>query len=174
MRFLYIFVEGLEDKMLVASVLLPLFQPSYDQVSIQRYAEESTEKLSRKIGTIISKNQDYIIFGDFDSGLCIRTRIQDIKDKFGNQNLNSIYIVIKEIESWYLAGLDLNCQINLGVRSFSTPTDNIGKGAFRRLMPRNRFVNVRDFMQEILRYYSLHEGKRSNNSLQYFCNDYNL
>ncbi|MHC4361138.1 MAG: hypothetical protein ACYSTN_10185, partial [Planctomycetota bacterium] len=81
-------------------------------------------------------------------------------------DINNVIVIVKEIESWYLAGLDSkNCK-KLGIKVFRK-TDNITKEQFDKLRPR-KFNSRIDFMIEILKRFSMETAKRKNKSFDYF------
>ena len=102
--------------------------------------------------------------------MCIRKK-QKIQGKLRNIDKTRIIVVIREIESWYLAGLDgINCR-KLGVRPFNI-TDNITKEQFNNMLP-EKFDSRIDFMLEILKCFSIDKAKEKNRSLKYFLEKHN-
>ena len=79
---------------------------------------------------------------------------------------DKIVIVIKEIESWYLAGLDEKQCKELGIKSFQE-TNDITKEQFNSVIP-TKYDSRIDFMAEILKRFSIETAKSKNNSFQYF------
>ena len=75
-------------------------------------------------------------------------------------------VVIKEIESWYLAGIDAKNAARLNV-TIPGSTDHISKKEFDRLIP-DSFDSRIDFMIELLKCYSLRVARRKNASFKYF------
>jgi hypothetical protein len=78
--------------------------------------------------------------------------------------------VIKEIESWYLAGLTDESIQKFKIRSFKT-TDDITKEKFDNSIPK-KFDSRIDFMLEILRYFSIEIANQKNKSFKYFDDKY--
>ena len=76
-------------------------------------------------------------------------------------------VVKKEIESWYLAGLDSAACKQLKL-PLSRNTDKITKEKFENLM-KKKFDSRRDFMVEVLKYFSIKEAKGKNASFKYFA-----
>jgi hypothetical protein len=81
-------------------------------------------------------------------------------------------VIEKEIESWYLAGLE-DTGLTEGGLPVLKNTDTLAKEQFEQLMPR-RFDSRIDFMIEALKIFSLEIAKRKNRSLKYFVEKYNL
>jgi len=89
------------------------------------------------------------------------------------QFLNSInamkadYIfVVREIEGWYLAGMDDVSSGKIGIKSFHN-TEHINKSAFNDLKPK-KFNSRIDFMSEILKLFCIDTAKMKNRSFSYF------
>lgn len=99
---------------------------------------------------------------------CITARKQTIKNKYGRRiSVDRIIVVVKEIESWYIAGLDNGACKELGLHSF-TSADNITKEKFNDMMPK-KFDSRIDFMVEILKRFSVETAVRKNKSFDYFA-----
>jgi hypothetical protein len=75
-------------------------------------------------------------------------------------------VVIEEIESWYLAGLDERGSALLGLPDFGT-TDTVTKEDFIALTP-ERFDSRIDLMIDILKIFSVTVAQRKNRSFGYF------
>ena len=117
-------------------------------------------------------NADYLFFGDIDNFPCITEKKSRIIEKFGERlDINKIYIVIKEIESWYLAGLDDAKLRKLNINETIDNTNNITKEDFERLMP-NRASKI-DFMQRIIELYDIDTAKTKNESFNYLSTNFN-
>lgn len=166
---LFIFVEGDDDETFFDSILSVYFELKYKNILTIQYSSKSKKDLKKLFNAVISTKSEYLILGDYDSGPCISKRKNEIRNRFDNQKLKNIYIVVKEIESWYLAGLDDICFSSLGINPPKRPTETIGKGIFKKIVANSRFLNTKDFMMEIIKYYNLNEGKENNSSLEYFC-----
>jgi len=79
-------------------------------------------------------------------------------------------VVVKEIEGWYLAGLDNKVCKQFKIDSFAN-TDNVTKEKFNALIPK-KFTSRVDFISEILKNFSIEIAKQKNNSFQYFAKKY--
>ena len=90
------------------------------------------------------------------------------KKSYGDKD--KIIVVIKEIESWYLAGLDNEVCRQLKINNFAD-TDNVTKEKFNALIPK-KFTSRIDFMLEILKNFSIEIAKQKNNSFRYFVEKY--
>ena len=112
---------------------------------------------------------DYICVGDIDDVPCVTSKKEKLTDDFGKKiTADRIAIVIKEIESWYLAGLDEKTSKKLGIRKKIETTDNIIKEHFNQLIPKKMPRSV--FMQKILENYDVDVAEGKNGSFGYFLN----
>ena len=117
-------------------------------------------------------NNDYLLVADIDTERSVRDKKQILYFHFNNIAGNSIVIVIKEIESWYYAGLSFTGAQDLGVVELTT-TDDLFKEDFNQLMPRH-FESRIDFMFEILKTFSLETAVLKNRSFKFFVERYHL
>ncbi|MBL5982388.1 hypothetical protein NAAC61_10645 [Petrotoga sp. 8T1HF07.NaAc.6.1] len=168
---LYILVEGDDDKRFFEKILTPLFEGKYDQVKVWKYAQQKKEKVSKFLESIKALSADYIFVSDIDRTPCVTARKQYIQSKFKEIDKDRIIVVIREIESWYLAVLDDKSSKRLGIR-YSKATDNVTKEQFNNLIPR-KFDSKIDFMQEILKCFNIETGKHRNTSFRYFLDKHN-
>ena len=79
-------------------------------------------------------------------------------------------MVIKEIESWYLAGSDDVISRKFGVRPFNI-TNTVTKEQFNDMFSK-KFASRIDFMIEILKCFSIEKAKEKNRSFRYFIEKY--
>ena len=103
---------------------------------------------------------------DFNSTPCITAKKREVKGVIKNIDKDRIMVVKIEIESWYLAGLDVNSSKTLGIASCND-TNNLTKEQFDRLIPK-RFDSRIDFMQETLKHFQMKVAKQKNKSFKYF------
>ena len=95
------------------------------------------------------------------------------KDRFRNKKSGDldnerIIVVQKEIESWYLAGLeDVSCE-KLGLPTM-TCTEELSKEEFNAIVKRGRDKTRMSSMLEMLRVYDLDTAITKNKSLRYLC-----
>lgn len=163
---LYILVEGGDDKRFFERIVKPMFEGKYDSVAVWKYAQQKKSKVSSFLRSIKGMTANYIYVSDINLAPCVTTRKQDVQSKFKDIDKDRIIVVIREIESWYLAGLDDTSSRRLGISSLGT-TDNITKEQFDDLIPK-KFDSRIDFMQEILKCFHMETGKQKNTSFRYF------
>ncbi|RDV80898.1 hypothetical protein [Ammonifex thiophilus] len=181
MRTLYIFVEGPRDEDFFRRAIVgPYLSESY-AVHIVKYAEKKSpfKNIGGLIKTIRRRKEkgedlEYIFVVDLDECPCITGRKQDILQKFSSVlgNLEEarreldrrILVVVKEIESWYLAGLN-------GDENLPETTEELTKEDFEKLAQDKRCSHI-ELMNRILDNFSVEIAAKKNRSFCYFCNKY--
>ena len=168
---LFVFVEGNDDVRFFESAVKSSFDNQYDYVRIIAYAQTKTEKIKNFVTSIKAMGADYIIVADINDAPCVTERKEKTKRRFGTDIIDEkIVLTIREIESWYLAGLtDYRCE-KLRLRNIPN-TDNMTKEKFNSLIPKN-FSSRIDFMVEILTYFSMPTARKKNKSFSYFHKKY--
>jgi len=169
---LFILVEGEDDVRFFGRIIKPLFVSSYDSVEIIPYACIKRVKVNNFLKSVRQMNNDYIFVADIDSERSVRDKKQILYYHFDNISGHHIVIVVKEIESWYYAGLSAVSARNLGVEE-RVSTDEMFKEEFNELMPRH-FESRIDFMFEILKSFSLETAIEKNRSFRFFVGHYHL
>jgi hypothetical protein len=167
---LFIMVEGEDDIRFFGRIIKPLLAPAYHSVEIIPYACIKREKVNKFLKSVTLMNNDYIFVADIDQERSVRDKKQILYYRFSDISGRSIVVVIKEIESWYLAGLSLDAAQELGIPDH-TSTDLITKEDFNALIPA-RFDSRIDFMFEILKSFSVETAFHKNNSFKFFVNHY--
>ena len=163
---LWLLVEGDDDQRFFES-LRYLFEDNYDFVQTWRYAVESRKRIKNFLKSIEAMKSDFFFVKDLNAAPCVTARIESMENEFGQKvDRNNLVIVVREIESWYLAGLGSKSCKELGLRSLSN-TNNVTKEEFNNLIP-NKFDSRIDFMVEILKRFSLETAKKKNKSFGYF------
>ncbi len=167
---MFIWIEGGDDERFFKHILQPKLQSEYDFVETIGYATMKQEKVDDYLKSIKAMNADYIFVTDINDAPCVTAKKHETQNNLRNVNGDRIVVVIKEIESWYLAGLGSDQAGELGIQVPSS-TDEIAKEQFDRLMPR-RFDSRIDFMLEILKHFSIEVAKRKNKSFSYCFEKY--
>jgi len=168
-NLLFILIEGDDDERFFESVVKPFLQERYSAIKFWQYAEENEMRKVNFIKSITSMKADYICIGDIDDVPCVTSKKEKIIDDFDEKvTKDKIIIVIKEIESWYLAGLDEKVSKKLGIRKKIKTTDNVIKEHFNQLIPKKMPRSV--FMQKILENYDVGIAEGKNRSFGYFLN----
>jgi len=166
-RKLYVLVEGDDDKRFFGKVIEPFIKKDYDSILKWEYSHQKKKSVVNFLKSIKSMKADYIYVSDIDNSPCTTSKKQNIKGFYKKViDTNKIVAVIKEIESWYLAGLCDKDSTKLLKKVFKT-TDDITKEQFNRLIPKS-FDSRIDFMLEMLKRFSLETAKKKNRSFKYF------
>jgi hypothetical protein len=163
---LYLLVEGNDDERFFKHIIKPLLINEYDYIKIWQYAQKSPDIKNRFLRSIKAMRADYIYIADMDDANCVTERKGKIISKLDHLSEDKVIVVIKEIESWYLAGINREKSEGIGITYLSN-TNNIYKEDFNNFIP-DRFDSRIDFMQEIIKSFCIDTGKMKNNSLKYF------
>ncbi len=173
---LFIFIEGPDDGNFFHRIIKPIFKDRYDYVEIWEYAQKSPKKTRNFINNVNAMSSDtiaadYIYVTDFNDAPCFTYRKEAKRSKLTNLDKDKIIVARKEIEGWYLAGLDETCSKKCGIIHCQS-TDDITKEQFDNLIPRKFESSRIDFCQEILKYFNLEIAKQKNESFRYFLEDF--
>lgn len=164
---LFILVEGDDDARFVERVIKPLLTDRYNDVRLWQYSRQKKEKTGNFLRSISQMGADYIFIRDINSSPCIDGRKEAILHAFPHViSARRIQITVKEIESWYLAGL---CDSDCGrlARTIVQNTDLLTKEQFDSLIP-SQYDSRIHFMQDILNHFSIEVAMRKNKSFKYF------
>jgi len=166
---LFILIEGDDDERFFKGVVEPSFQERYSAIQFWKYADKNKKIRVSFIKSINAMKADYICIGDIDDVPCVTAKKEKITDGFGKKiTVDRITIVIKEIEGWYLAGLDEKTSKRLGIRTKVKTTDKITKEHFNQLIPNGMPRSV--FMRKILENFDVGVAEGKNKSFGYFLN----
>ena len=169
---LFILVEGEDDVRFFGRIIKPLFISLYDSVEIIPYACIKRTKIDNFLKSIRLMKNDYIFVADIDTEQSVRDKKQVLYSHFSHIDGGSIIVVIKEIESWYYAGLTMESVQDLEAPNLAL-TDDLTKEDFNRLIP-VKFDSRIDFMFEILKYFSIDTARKKNHSFRFFLERYHL
>ena len=163
---LYLFLEGDDDERFFEQILFPMFKDLYSDVRIWKYSKKTNNQRKRFIDTINKiGNWDYLCFRDINSAKCITQKKEKISDKFNRIIPEKIFIVIEEIESWYLAGITNDFLRSINSKPLDRSRNNITKEYFTSLIP-NDMLRI-NFLQKILKNYEIDLAIKNNKSLAY-------
>lgn len=165
-RILFLLIEGGDDERFFKNVVEPVLINKYDTIKLWSYARKSKKKIKQLLNSVNAIGAKYIFVADNNNSPCITHRRVAIKRSIPQLNDSRISIVVEEIESWYLAGLDDKEAKKLISKSFSS-TDNITKEMFNSYVP-TKYESRIDFMVEVLKRYSIETAKGKNKSFNYF------
>lgn len=165
-RRLFIFVEGSDDQRFFSRVIVPLLEGDYSSVEIITYACMKSVKVCRFVRSITAMDHDFILCGDIDQERNVKAKKAVLKSRFCILSNDRIVVIIQEIESWYLAGLDDRSQRRLSLRSYRS-TNHITKELFNRMIPRSYTSRIA-FMADVLDLFSFEVALETNRSFRYF------
>jgi len=168
---LYLLVEGKDDELFCERLLSRCFSKVFDDIRIIQWAEKSAGTVNKLLLSFQDKEYPYIFFGDFRR-LCITGTKQDLAHIYEALDLSQILVVVKEIEGWYIAGLDDAACERLGIPRMNR-TDDLGKKRFMSMMPA-RYETVIEFMLAIIDEYSFEVARSKNASLSHLLDKYGI
>lgn len=164
---MWILVEGRDDKRFANAILRPIFERQYDYIDTWEYAQQTSKKTTEFLRSIRSMNADYLFLGDINAAPCVTAKKEAIGNKYQQTvEPGSSVVVVKEIESWYVAGLTEQACEEFGI-SVATHTDEVTKEQFGRLVPKRFDGSLVDFMAEILKRFSVETARHKNRSFDY-------
>ena len=115
---LFILIEGDDDERFFEKIMKPKFEKNNYTVQLWKYAHKNNRKIKNFLKSINSMGAEYIHVNDINNFPCVTAKKAKIKEKFRNFiDNNRVTVVIKEIESWYLAGLSNADSKNLNLKS---------------------------------------------------------
>jgi hypothetical protein len=163
---MHVLVEGRDDREFFNAVIRPILQEQYDPVQTWEYAGATIERRINYIRSIQAVNADYLFVTDINTSPCITGRKGHlISSHKGMIDGDRTIIVMRETESWYLAGVDDGLCQELGI-PILRHTDGVTKEQFAGLVP-NRFNSVVDFMTEVLKRFRIETARGKNRSFRY-------
>ncbi|MGB9877824.1 MAG: hypothetical protein ACPLPS_08665 [bacterium] len=168
-----IFVEGTDDKDFFEAIIKRLLLRKYEEIRIITYKQRGflkdtrKEKMSQFIMNLKSMGRDYIFVADINDAPCITKKKGDLMDIYKGLDTEKIVVVVKEIESWYLAGIPEELANEL---KFSKPlplsTDGVRKEDFKNITGRD--LGDIDFKQQIIENFCIPSAEKRNKSFAYF------
>ncbi len=162
---LFIWVEGNDDERFFESVIIPKIKSDYNFVKIIKYSQKSKKYKQAFISSIKAMGADYLFFSDINDSSCVTAKKEKLKSELRNIESDRIVIAIKEIESWYLAGIkSRECQ-KLKISPYKA-TDSVAKEEFNNLIPKEYDSRIH-FLRDILKNYSIQTAKKKNRSFAY-------
>jgi hypothetical protein len=165
-RRLFIFVEGSDDQRFFSRIIVPLLEGEYASVELITYACMKSVKVCRFVRSVTAMDHDFILCGDIDQERNVKAKKAVLKSRFCVLSDDRIVVIIQEIESWYLAGLDDTSQRALSLRSYRS-TNHITKEIFNRMIPRSYTSRIA-LMADILDLFSFEVALEKNRSFRYF------
>ena len=166
------FLEGNDDVRFFSAVIIPLLRVHYPSVEIITYAGLKSVKVDKFVKSILFMQNDYVLVADIDQEPNVRVKKRILLSRFDALQGDHIMVIIKEIESWYLAGIDDHTSMKLGIKQLRQ-TDFVTKELFNRWIPRIYPSRIA-FMVELLKHFSIDIAERKNRSFKHFMARYHL
>ncbi|PWI49497.1 hypothetical protein CEE45_01515 [Candidatus Heimdallarchaeota archaeon B3_Heim] len=167
---LFIFLEGNDDERFFNIILRPILTEKFDSIEIIKYSQLRKKFIKKFLKSIDELSSHYIFLSDIDVNPCFPKKKEALKKIYECIVEDRISVVIMEIESWYLAGLDPQSSKDLDIPNYGE-TNSLCKEHFNEIIP-SKFDSRIDFMVEILKRYAIEIAKRKNSSFRYFMNKY--
>jgi serine kinase of HPr protein (carbohydrate metabolism regulator) len=167
-KLLFILLEGDDDERFFEKIVKPFLQKRYSAIKIWKYSQQKQEKIVNLVKSINSMKADYIYARDLNDAPCVTAKKESITGKFNQIAESKIIVVVKEIESWYLAGLDENTSKKVSIRKKIRTEDSITKEEFNLIIPKN--MPRIELMRKILENYDVEIAKERSSSFGYFLN----
>jgi hypothetical protein len=162
---LFLLVEGDDDLRFVERVVIPKLGSCYDFVQAWKYAQRKAEKVNAFLRSIKSMGAEYLLLADINAHPCLRSKKEALLQKFTQLDDRRALIVVREIESWYLAGLADNNPLRVRVPA---DTSEITKEQFNGTMPKNLDSRI-DYTLEVLKLFDTGTATGRNPSFHYFA-----
>jgi hypothetical protein len=142
-----------------------LLTKKYGRVKTVQYAQDPPKTTKKLLRSIRAMGDDYILVKDINDAPCITERKKKVVHKY-QTDPHKVMVVVKEIECWYMCGLNDKCCKKLGVATRIGNTNLMRKEHFDKIKPKN--MSRIEFMQQILETYDIEAARQRNKSLCYF------
>ncbi|MBD3338004.1 MAG: hypothetical protein GF353_02770 [Candidatus Lokiarchaeota archaeon] len=164
---IFLFLEGDDDERFFKKILINRFREKCNRVQIVKYAQMSHNGIIKLLKTIKYKeNWDYIFLSDINSAECYPNKKSLIETRFEYIEIEKIVIVIMEIESWYLAGINNDFLRSINANLMDQGCNHVDKERFNLLIPQDMPRVL--FMNKILDNYNIDLALENNESFEHF------
>ncbi len=167
----YVWVEGPDDERFFDATLRSFFEKNYSSVKVIKYASRPKNECQKLLSGIIDADNEYLFFADKDAANCITSKKEELVKNFSDLDMKKTFIIIIEIESWYLAGLGKKHSKYLKI-PYMSDTNNITKEHFLKFLGQSKFSSRIDLQSEILKRYAIKIAIQKNASFDYFYNKF--
>jgi len=162
---LFLLVEGDDDLRFVERVVIPKLSSCYDFVQAWKYAQRKAEKVNAFLRSIKSMGAEYLLLGDLNAHPCFPRKKEALLKTFTQLDDRRVLIVVREIESWYLAGLPDNNPLGVQVPA---NTSEFTKERFNDTIPKHLDSRI-DYMLEVLKLFDTSTARGRNPSFHDFA-----
>lgn len=160
---LIVFVEGPSDVRFFEWYYRQYSKVDFKIVDCSKRSDEYVNNYIRSIKSM--PNCDYILFRDADEKSVNKAK-RDLEKRFYMGKSEKFFVVQKEIESWYLAGIKDNIKLSYLKLKPIGNTDNISKEQFISMLDKSTsYINV---LIEILKIFDVYTATRKNTTFNIF------
>lgn len=173
---LFILVESEYDTLFFKKIILESLEQSYDEIELFEYARIPPKITENIIKSRVEMNFNYFFLIDLDSSSCFPEKRNFISSDIPILSNEKIIVVIKEIESWMIAGIikeilyDFGSKKeivkSLGIHKRSFCSNDFYAKDFDKLIP--RLTSKKLFVMNLLDFYDIRMAKERNSSFKYF------
>lgn len=181
-KILYIFVEGPDDEKFIKTFILgkECLKEYYKTINCVCYSKGWTANKIKKYirDVIVAQGHDYIFLADadFEGEIdCFPLRKEKLVETYELPDINRVWIVIKEIESWFLAGFD-EAFCKKEKLEFKQNTESVTKEIFDKIdkTKKKSHIQLIDFLIKKSSDFSFVEVTKRNKSLARFHDHFGL
>ncbi|EHH1058347.1 MULTISPECIES: DUF4276 family protein [Vibrio harveyi group] len=126
---IYVLVEGADDKRFVNKVLSPILKEKYGGYKVWEYAKKKDVAINNFIKSINSMGSDCLFLVDSDNNEADEIKKKYLT-KFSQLQEEKISVVLREIEAWYLSGINEDTFTNKLSKKIPADTSHITKEMF--------------------------------------------
>lgn len=171
---LHVLIEGGRDESLIDRVIKPwlVSKGKYQDVDTFAYANRKKEIIENYIRSLKEKDEDILCLTDSTHAPCISGRIELlIRNEIGPFDPKAIIVIVKEIEAWYLAGVDTQCCRRIRI-PYEPRTDHIIKEEFHHIIAKSKYRTRPACRSEMLRNFNIPLASERNKSFYRFYSRY--
>lgn len=175
-RLIYLFIEGPDDERFFENLFKNRENNFLEGCTIfyWPYSKKSEEEVNKHIKSINAMknsgiNADYIFVADLDEKYnSVEKKKKEKKKEYKQLDLNKIIVVKKEIESWYISGVDGNCPKCLKKIKIPKNTEKISKENLSDMTPKCFKGSRINFLLELIKCFNVKIAQKRNNSFDFF------
>jgi len=154
-----------DDQRFVERVVVPALGSRYDFIVPWKYAHQKAGKVNAFLKSIKEAGAHYLLLGSLHAYPCFPRRRDALLQRFSQLDGGRVLVVVKEIASWYLAGLP--AENSLGV-TVPAETSLITQEHFYSTIPKG-FDSRIDYALEVLKLFDIQVAAGRNPSFHYFA-----
>ncbi|HEY4699418.1 MAG TPA: hypothetical protein VIH27_03500 [Nitrososphaerales archaeon] len=162
----YIYVEGNDDMRFFNNIVRNELVKRRYNVEVRAFIPYKKETFRKYISAHNLSKSKYLCIVDYDCSICITDKKNKIRASYNFIDPNRLIVVVREIESWFIAGVDNSNCAKMGI-PIGICTESVTKGKFKKFMLK-RYDDKVDFMMEILKCFSIQTARKQNRSFNYF------